>query len=196
MSPLYSRTVAWVLLSIAATLVAWGLELNDANTAAAQASRAVQAQLDRLKRNGVQPSHAQAVPTEQIAAQATALRAAAQSYGSDARNTAMVLERVKDLCNKSGLKECQIKRSGLSTSGIVQAAGIAGKDAAAGTEASKLVPHAVNVLARFDAAGVEAFAGALLDSGLLFRFERVNIVQNRAEWDVVFFVLAADGGAH
>ncbi|MBC7618889.1 MAG: hypothetical protein H7293_07865 [Candidatus Saccharibacteria bacterium] len=195
MSQLYTRTVAWVLMSIAATLVAWGLELQDANTAAAQANQSLQAQLTRLKRNSTASVIAQTEPVEQIAVKAAAWRAAAKSYGSDARNTAMVLERVKDLCAKSGLKECQIKRSSVRTSGIVQAAGVAGKEAGKGTEASRLVPHAVNVLARFDAAGVEAFAAALLDSGLLFRFERVNIVQNRAEWDVVFFVLAGDGGA-
>ena len=195
MSALYSRTAAWVLMSVAATLVALGLELQDSNTLAAQANRSVQSQLDRLQRKSAQPVQVQAEPSEQIAATAAAWRASAKSYGSDARNTAMVLERVKDLCAKSGLKECQIKRSSVRTSGIVQAAGVTGKDAGKGTEASKLVPHAVNVLARFDAAGVEAFASALLDSGLLFRFERVNIVQNRAEWDVVFFVLAGDGGA-
>lgn len=194
MSQLYTRTVAWVLMSIAAALVAWGLELQDANTAAAQASLSLQAQLTRLQRNSTATVKTQTEPVEQIAAKAAAWRAAAKSFGSDARNTAMVLERVKDLCAKSGLKECQIKRSSVRTSGIVQAAGVARKEVGKGTEASRLVPHAVNVLARFDAAGVEAFAAALLDSGLLFRFERVNIVQNRAEWDVVFFVLAGDGG--
>jgi hypothetical protein len=115
---------------------------------------------------------------------AQAWRKAAQSHGSDARNTAAMLERVKAFCEAAGLKECQIKRSTVRTSGMAASS----RDA----PPVRLVPHTVNMLALFDAKGVRAFAQALAESGLLYRMERVNIVQNRAEFDVVFLVSSSE----
>lgn len=192
MNSLYSRTVAWVLMSIAATLVAWALELRDGNGAAHKTILALQTQLERLqaKESAASPL-LDAGAKSAVAAQAKAWREAAQSHGSDARNTAVALDLARRFCAASGLKECQVKRSNLRTSGIVQATGISTKEADTGM-ASSLMPNAINVLARFDAEGVQAFMKALVDSGLLYRLERVNIVQNRAEWDVVFFMLSGD----
>lgn len=204
MNAVYSRTVAWVLMSLALGLLAWTLDLQDANVAAAQATRALEQQVRRA-RASAQPVAAQPSATDsaEVTALAQAWRKAAQSHGSDARNTAAMLERVKSFCETSGLKECQIRRSNVRTSGMTQTPrdafavpgsgpGTAASDGVPTALSARLAPHAMNVLARFDAQGVNGFARALAESGLLYRMERVNIVQNRAEWDVVFYLLSSE----
>lgn len=182
MNGVYSRTVAWLLMSVAVGLLAWALDLRELNAAAGRDNLALQQQLQRAKTQQLaQPAETN---REQVAEQALAWRKAAQSHGSDARNIAAMLARVKVFCDTSGLKECQIKRSSLRTTGLVQAP----SDVLAG----RLAPYGINVLSRFDAKAVAAFAQALTESGLLYRYERVNIVQNRAEWDIVFFVFSSE----
>lgn len=188
MTGVYSRTVAWVLMSLAVGVFTWALDLRDANQAVLQASSALEQQVRRAKSSAQQAQvQSSTVDSAEVAVLAQAWRKAAQSHGSDARNTAAMLERVKVFCETAGLKECQIKRSTARTSGMAASS----RDA----PSVRLVPHAVNMLALFDAKGVSAFAQALAESGLLYRLERVNIVQNRAEFDIVFFVFSSEAVA-
>lgn len=180
---LISRTTGWILLIVAVLVLALALERRDANVAQARALEALQQQWQRAQApktprtaaSGV-PGSAESFDPAAEAAQALAWREAARSQGSDARNSAYVLETTKRLCEASGLKECQVRRSGAKLN-------------TPGQSAQGLVPHAVNVLARFDARGVEQFSRGLQDSKLLYRVERVHIIQARAEWDVVFLML-------
>lgn len=201
----YSRTVAWVLMSLAAGVFAWALDLRDANQAVLQATSVLGQQVRRAQ---AAVQQAQVQPSTENSAEVTALaqawRISAQSHGSDARNTVAMLERVKGFCEAAGLKECQIKRSTVRISGMTptprdgpSASGPTPKASNSGTDAAgalpqRLVPHAINMLSLFDAKGVSAFAQALAESGLLYRLERVSIVQNRAEFDVAFFVLSSE----
>lgn len=184
MRNVYSRVVAWVLMSLALGLLAWTLDQQDENAASAQATRTLEQQVQRL-RTTAQPARPSMADGAAVAALAQAWRTAAQSHGSDAHNTAAMLERVKAFCEASGLSECQIKRSSVRSGGMAQTATPVGLS-------TRLAPHAINVLARFDAQGVNSFARSLAESGLLYRMERVNIVQNRAEWDIVFYVLSSE----
>lgn len=177
---LISRTTGWILLIVAVLVLALALDRRDANVAQARALEALQQQWKRAHAplapaSGAAGQAAVSDPAAE-AAQALVWREAARSQGSDARNAAYVLETTKRLCEASGLKECQVRRSGAKLN-------------TPGQSAQGLVPHAVNVLARFDARGVEQFSRGLQDSSLLYRVERVHIIQARAEWDVVFLML-------
>lgn len=179
----YSRQVGWVLLIAAVLVLSLALDRRDANVLEARSLEAVQQQWRRAQTP--QPGASAAAGSAGVhetavdAALVQAWRKAAQSRGSDARNSAYALETAKRVCEASGLKECQVRRTGSKTN-------------TTGQVEQGLVPHAVNVLARFDARGVEEFARGLQSAGLLYRVERVHIIQARAEWDVVFLMLPGD----
>lgn len=179
MTTVYSRMVGWLLLGLTAVIMTWGLDLRDANVVAQRAAREVQAQLVRAQARAITPaSVAVGVEPGVSGSEVSAWREAAKSHGSDARNAAAMLQRAKEFCAVSGLKDCQIRRSSLRTAGA--------------NAGNQLMPVTVNILARFDAQGVDGLSRQLDASGLLYRLERVNIVQNRAEWDITFFTLSGD----
>lgn len=190
MTFLYSRIAGWLLMIVSAALVAWTLDVQDEVKANLVTVEALHQQVKRAQpaASAQQSLSPVALDRSVVEAQALAWRVAAKSYGSDARNSAVMLERTKGLCVSSGLQDCQVKRSSLRSAGTALSVG-AGLSPSGGVP-EHLLPHPVNVLARFDAQGVIDFSKGLVNSGLLYRVERVNIVQNRAEWDLVFYVLS------
>ena len=210
MNALYSRNAGWVLLIVAVLVLSWTLDQRDANQLAQQANQALVAQLSRS-----QQAHRPSVPASSpvaawdaaaLAARAQQWREAAANQGGDARNAAAALARVRGLCEKAKLPECNVRLStqrhtdplGSATAafGLAAASSPSAANSPAGSSsAEQLAPYAVNVVARFDAAGVQDFFQRLSHSGWLYRIERVNIVQNRAEWDLLIFMLNGDSEA-
>lgn len=123
------------------------------------------------------------------------LRVAA-GFGSDARNLAEALGRMKTLCLAAGLAECQVRRSiSAGTSAVAQLLEPkSGSGAVAGSSATTRLPrterllgaYPVSMLATFNPKGLVDFLHRLRSLDMLYRLDRILIAQNRMELDVVF----------
>lgn len=182
------RTLAWILLACSVGSLVWASQVYEQLLRSRPELVRLQGQLavaqTRLRDASAQVL--QAVPT-QSAQNARAMEQkkiddvllAAKGWGSDARNAAALLERVKQLCASAGMGICNVRRS---------ASASAAKPDSGQTDGLELMPYTFNVTGSFEAMAVFKFFAELDKLGTLHKVEKVNITQNRAEWELSFFV--------
>lgn len=184
------RLLGWLLLAGSVGALVWASQLFE------QAQR-LRPELGRLQGQVVQTqvrlrdaaAQAQQAVPQQAAQDAQAvelkkldnLLLATKGWGSDARNATALLERVKQLCTGAGLTVCNVRRSAPASAVKVDGGQSDGRE---------FTPYTFNVTGSFEAVGVLKFFTELDKLGSVYKVEKVNITQNRAEWELSFFVLS------
>lgn len=190
MNPAQSRLLGLALIALAVVGWSWSFDQRQRSQALRESLTRLVSQRDLLLQDAATPLP---VVRQQLAVKAAdraAVRHAAAGFGSDARNLAAALGRVSMLCSAAGLVECQTRRA---TSG--GALGPDQRPAAGGGTTSvaqpeipekRMTSYAVTMLATFNPKGLNDFLRSLRSLDVLFRIERLVIMQNRMELDLIF----------
>jgi len=185
-----SRTLAGAVAAAALLLWVWSFDLGQQNAGLRTALASASGQLQRLP--VVSPPASVARSPERLTATPTLSeverwRQQAAGYGSDARNMAQALQRVKTLCVAAGLADCLVRRAVGAVALPAEQLNTRNPNASALAQNATLTSYAVTLTCTFTAKGVRDLLARLAGSAHLYRLDRVNVLQNRAELDVVFF---------
>lgn len=193
MNPAQYRLVGGVMIALAVLGWTWSFDQRQRNKQLEETLARVISQRDKLSQ--VRQLPAATVRQEQAGQRAASeqVRRAAAGFGSDARNLAQALGRMKSLCTAAGLAECQARRSlGTGSSAAAQlrefrpVSGPAGGPSGPPQAEKLLAAYSVTLLATFNPKGLGVLLQQLRSLDMLYRLDRILIAQNRLELDVVF----------
>ena len=197
MNPSQTRTVVGALIALTIVGWSWSFDQRTRNKQVEESLVRVLSQQDKLAQ--LRPPTEARVrqrQVDQLADNERVLRAAA-GFGSDARNLAAALGRVKALCVAAGMVDCQVRRSSSAISSSIVGQPLEprpGSGTVVGTAGPTRLPrterllnaYPVSLLATFDPKGLGDFLHRLQSLDLLYRLDRILIAQNRMELEVVF----------
>lgn len=196
MTPAALRSAGGALVALAVIGWTWSFDQREQTSALRQSLDNATRQLTRLQLSDERVGSAprRELPRSEPTIDVATLKSAAAGYGSDARNMATALSRTKALCVAAGLTDCRARRSsGAGSAGFAQAlssasAGGSAASAAASAAASTplLTPYAVTLTATFVPRAMSDLLARLAASGVIYRIDRISVVQNLVELDLVY----------